>query len=76
MNPKANTRNVDLVRNILVDELVELYREKMETNEAEVLMELYREEEPLQKVAKRLQITFPPPTRLATLALRRRWERS
>lgn len=76
MNAKAKTRNVDLVRNVLMDELVELYQEHMKQSEGEVLMELFREEEPLQRVAKRLGITFPPPARLAALALRRRWERS
>lgn len=76
MNAKTKTRNVDLVRNVLVDELVELYQEHMKGSEAEVLMELFREDEPLQRVAKRLGIKFPPPARLAGLALRRRWERS
>lgn len=76
MDARARSRNVDTVRNVLVDELVKLYQDFMEDSGEEVVMQLFREEEPLQQVAKRLGITFPPPARLAGLALRRRWERS
>ncbi len=76
MNPKAKTRNVDTVRNVLVDELVKSYDEYIENSGAEGVMELFREEEALQNVAKRLGITFPPPARLAGLVLQRRYRSS
>lgn len=76
MNAKANTRNIDTVRNVLVDELVKSYDEFIENSGEEAVMELFREEEALQKVAKRLGITFPPPARLAGLVLQRRYRSS
>ena len=76
MEAKAKTRNVDTLRNVLVDELLRSYDEYMETSGEEAVMELFREADPLQRVAKRLGITFPPPSRLAGLALRRKWESS
>lgn len=72
MKPRAKVRNVDTIRNVLVDELVNQYVEEIiENNGIEGVMHLYCEVEGLQRVASRLQITFPPPSRLVGLVLRR-----
>lgn len=72
MKPRAKSRNVDTIRNVLVDELVNQYVEEIiENNGIEGVMHLYREAHRLQRVAFRLQITFPPPSRLVGLILRR-----
>jgi len=72
MKPTAKARNVDTIRNVLVDELVEQYVEEIiENNGIEGVMHLYREVEGLQRVASRLQITFPSPSRVVGLILRR-----
>lgn len=72
MKRKAKTRNVDTIRNVLVDELVRTYAEDIvENNGVEPVEHLWTESEALQKVAMRLGITFPPPARLAGLVLER-----
>lgn len=73
MDPKENTRNADQIAGVLVDELMKNYAVMMETNGEEVVMELFKEKEPLQRVAKRLELRFPPPARLAALLLERRY---
>lgn len=72
MKPRAKVRNVDTIRNVLVDELVNQYVEEIiENNGIEEVMHLYREVDGLQRAASRLQITFPSPSRLVGLVLRR-----
>lgn len=72
MKPRAKVRNVDTIRNVLVDELVNQYVEEIiENNGIEGVMHLYREVEGLQRVASRLRINFPSPSRLVGLVLRR-----
>ncbi len=72
MKRKAKTRNVDTIRNVLVDELVRTYAEDIVENMGvEPVMPLWTECEALQRVAVRLGIKFPPPARLAGLVLQR-----
>ena len=72
MSPKAKTRNVDTIRNVLVDELVNTYVEIVRENKGiDPVMELYRECEAIQTIARRLRITFPRPSRLVGLVLLR-----
>lgn len=60
MNARANTRNVDLLRNVLVDEVVrEHVRLWLEHEEPMVLNDLLRGRTPQHVIARRLQISMP-----------------
>lgn len=72
MNPEENTRNVDTLRNVLLEELVSSYVESIaQDNGVEMVMALFEENDDAQRVAKRLRINFPSPSRVAGIVLAR-----
>ncbi len=65
MNAKANTRNVSLIRNILLDELIEEYvMELIEHDELAVLHTVLRHRTHQHRIARRLQIKLPDSSKL------------
>ena len=72
MNARAKTRNVDLIRNIVLDELVTELAMSYSDGESRVhLNEALLGEHSLIKVLERLQITVPRGRRVAGLTVER-----
>jgi len=77
MDPKANTRNVETLRNVLQEELVVEYAQRfLEHQVPEVLYELLEGNTQYHRVAARLQVVMPRGPRLVGLVVRRGLEAS
>jgi len=62
MNARANTRNVALIRNVLLDELIEEYSQTWSESESpETLHEVLLSKTYQQRAAGRLGISMPDP---------------
>jgi hypothetical protein len=74
MDPKAKTRNVDLIRNVLVKALIEEYADELnEHEEPAVLNKVLAEATPYQLLARRLRVTMPPGRTLAGMVVEHAW---
>lgn len=72
MNPIENARNNDLIRNVILDELVGIVAGEINDNEdTAVLRHLLCEGHSLLRILERLHITRPSARKVAGLALSR-----